>query len=738
MVGPRDDRSGKAAERGPRAEEGGMNGAGTRLGIGTHLRLDGETVEVVEFASLATGMDVVLKDARDRLLRMSVRELLASDRAVMIPNGPGPSSDDGDLAASVLASLSPKERTDLLERAEHVREMLTGYRSGSEELAKPGEPRPQYAPDLPMIQRYAAKASELEVTDRTVRRWARAFLQDGEAGLAPGRGPANNGLSNADPRWVETATEVLDEYKTESRPSIKVVLERVEARLVRRFGEGEVLVPRRSAAYRWMQELERRQPTFRLSTKRNRDIADRPSGVHGKLRPTRPGEYLLMDTTRLDVFALDPVTLKWVQAELTVAMDWYTRCVTGIRVTPVSTKAVDAAAVLFQTYRPRPVPDIWPKEAAWPDHGVPRGVLVDVEAVHGPITGAVGPDLAPETLIVDHGKIYLSAHLTSVCRRMGISIQPARLRTGRDKGPIERFFRTLREDLLQLLPGYKGPDIHSRGLNPEKDAFFFLHELEAIIREWVAVAYHRRPHQGLIDPHLPKVELSPTAMFQHGLARAGYIEVPRDPDLAYEFLDVTLRTVQHYGVEIDYRRYNGPALDGLRDMAGSDIELAKRRMEFYADPDDITRIYFRDANRIWHTLEWEHARGLQMPLSEEALQFARRLATQKYTYPNDRLAIALLLERWNLGLGDSMAERRMALRLSREQTALELPQQPTAEVSTLPSVAHILSLPQQSAPPVLKTDLTAEEGDDDADSLEELGEDLDFYASALKDVDDDE
>jgi hypothetical protein len=44
-----------------------------------------------------------------------------------------------------------------------------------------------------------------------------------------------------------------------------------------------------------------------VSTKRNRDIAERPNGAYGKLRPTRPGEYLLMDTTRLDVFALDPV-----------------------------------------------------------------------------------------------------------------------------------------------------------------------------------------------------------------------------------------------------------------------------------------------------------------------------------------------------------------------------------------------------------------------------------------------
>ena len=31
-------------------------------------------------------------------------------------------------------------------RAAHVREVLSGYRSGSEELAAPGEPRPEYAP----------------------------------------------------------------------------------------------------------------------------------------------------------------------------------------------------------------------------------------------------------------------------------------------------------------------------------------------------------------------------------------------------------------------------------------------------------------------------------------------------------------------------------------------------------------------------------------------------------------
>lgn len=77
-----------------------MSGAGTKLGVGTHFRLDGETVEVVEFASLATGMEVVLMDGRDRPTRMSLRELLTCDRAELIHDRSGPSAaDDEDLAA---------------------------------------------------------------------------------------------------------------------------------------------------------------------------------------------------------------------------------------------------------------------------------------------------------------------------------------------------------------------------------------------------------------------------------------------------------------------------------------------------------------------------------------------------------------------------------------------------------------------------------------------------------------
>jgi putative transposase len=55
----------------------------------------------------------------------------------------------------------------------------------------------------------------------------------------------------------------------------------------------------------------------------------------------------------------------------------------------------------------------------------------------------------------------------SVCTRLGISIQPAQPRKPTDKPTLERFFKTLREGLVQHLPAYKGPDVYSRGENVE-------------------------------------------------------------------------------------------------------------------------------------------------------------------------------------------------------------------------------------------------------------------------------
>jgi transposase InsO family protein len=649
-----------------------MKHSAARIGVGSRFTYDGEVIEVVEVHTVGASLEVVAKELRTRRMRrVALDELLYTDRARQVAEeDEGEIGDNRDVAAVVLASLTDAHRKMVSEKAGHVREVLTGYRSGSEEVALPGEPRADYAPETSLGHRCAAKAAELGKGIRTIERWINLYRSEGEAGLVSSRAVRPGSGKRVDPTWTQTVTEIMVERTDMSRPNGALLIDHARARVIARYGEGVVRLPSRATAYRVLELLERQNPILKGSTKRNRDIASRSEQVYGKLRPTRPGEYMVMDTTRLDVFAMDPLTLRWVGADLTVAMDWYTRCITGARLTPVSTKSIDAATVLYQAFRPLPAGPDWPASAVWPPHGVPQSVLIDKDVIEREGDAAATPAIVPETVIVDHGKIFVGSHLTSVCQRLGISIQPARLREATDKGPVERFFLTLRESLLQELPGYKGPDVYSRGIEPERDAFFYLDELEAIIRKWIAVVYHQRPHGSLLDPSLPSLSLTPAEMFEHGIARAGYIETPSDPDLAYEFLRVEWRTIQHYGVEVDRRRYNGPGLAPYRNT-DSPYTGKNGHWPIHVNPDDITRVYFRDpATRRWHALLWEHAPSLEMPMSEDAVLFARRLAKTKYRHFDDRLALAEMLERRQLGQGSTMTERRIALRLSREQSQL--------------------------------------------------------------------
>jgi transposase InsO family protein len=669
-----------------------VSGTVARIGVGTRLVWDGEAAEVVELLD----RHVLVRDARQRLVRVSLVSLLddRSGRARLVgaeqPAGQEPAGRGAPAVAELLGELRDDERAVVAERAGHVREVMSGYRAGAPELAGAGEPRAGYEPGTTLTARYQAKAAELGVSVMTVRRWVKGYQASGEAGLVDGRTRARAGrLDGVDGRWLETCRVVLAEQVESSTPNKATILRRVRARLEREHGPGQVPLPGRTKAYQVLGELSRGRSMW-SNSKARRSIANRPSGTYGRLEATRPGEYLLLDTNSLDVYAMEAATLRWVQVELTVALDLYSRCVAGLRLTPVSTKSIDVASVVYEALRPRPLP-AGCAEGAWPYHGVPAAVVVPADALDpasAMCAGAV-PPLAPETLVVDHGKIYVSAHLSSACARLGISIQPARPYTPTDKAAIERFFRSLREDLLAVLPGYKGPDVFNRGQGVEHEAFFFLHELEDIIREWVAVIYHRRPHEGLLDAHVPGLKLCPAAMFEHGVARSGYLQVPADPDLVYELLPVRWTSIQHYGVEVGTLRYNGDGLNAYRNTRSPYQGRHAGKWPIRYNPDDASRVWFHDPDTgRWHALAWEHAARVRLPFSFEALAYARRLAAQADRFPDTERTLGELLDRWGVGLAGTPTERRMALRLAQQRAAI----QPAAaeEVAGLASVRTVL------------------------------------------------
>lgn len=661
------------------------------LRIGLRINHDGGVFTVVEF----TGRRLLLRrQGSGELRQVDVGWLLSHPSTSVADAVPGQPA-----AGVVLGTLGAAQAEELIRLVEHVLEVLTGYRHGHAELAVDGEPRAAYAPGVSKMARYAAKAAELGVGVSTLRRWIAAYAEHGPEGLLRvdtgcGEGP----LAHTDPRWVQACRVVLAGHVLASRPTRALILAEIEQRLEVEYGPGVVSLPARSTAYALLRELSRGTNAFTGSAKGKRSIASRPPGVYGRLRATRPGEYVLVDTTRLDVFAMEPLTCRWVQAELTIAMDLYSRCICGLRLTPVSTKAVDVAGSLYETLRPHP-PDPAGQSPALPYQGVPGTVVVDARKLVDAKGRLLLPSVAAETIVYDHGKIYLSNHVRSVCARFGISLQPARPRTPTDKSPLERWFRTLSEGLLVALPGYKGADVHSRGLDVENEAFFFLDELEAILREWISECYHRRAHRGLTVPEIPGLQLSPLDMYEHGVHRAGHLTIPDRPDLAYDFLPVRWTTIQHYGVEINTLRYDGPVLVKYRNTRSPFTGALAGRWPFSIDPGDVTRIYFQDPadpDHAWHTLMWEHAADLGRPLSAEALSYARWLAGMSHRFPDTKRAVVELLERWGVGLTANATERRMALRLSHERLRLvgDAPatDDEAARVAALPTVARLTAI----------------------------------------------
>ncbi|ONI49955.1 MULTISPECIES: DDE-type integrase/transposase/recombinase [unclassified Streptomyces] len=697
----------------------------TILSPGLVIAFDGEQFTVAEIE----GRRILLRQSAvagpPKLRQVDISVLLAHPSTEILTQAPAETT----ASAALLSGMAREEDDELTVKVQHIQEILTGYRLGDAALALDGEPRADFMPGIPLLHRYAVKAAELGVGVTTIRRWTAAFRKAGPVGLVKDR-PVRSVVERADHRWVEMAEEVLKAHVKSSRPVRGLVLTEIEERLVAKHGAGTVPLPASTMGYELLRHLSTGTNAFEGSTKGKRSIAEAPQGTYGRLRATRPGEYVVLDTNSLDVFAMESLTCRWVRCELTVAMDLYSRCILGLRLTPVSTKSVDVAGVLYETVRPREPRSGEPLPYA----GVPSTVVVDAQKLVDQHGQPLLPTVATETIIFDHGKVYLSNHIRSVCAKLRISLQPARPRTPTDK-PVERWFRTLNQGLLAALPGYKGSDVHSRGEKVEDEAFFFLDELEAVIRDWITTVYHRRHHRGLCIPEVPGLKLSPLEMFEHGVTRAGPLRIPLRPHLALDFLEEFRVPVHHYGVDIDGLRYNGDGLDGYRNQPSPYRGVDAGKWPVAVDSGDITKAYFQDPHtRAWHVLNWEHAAALGMPVSREALGYARRLSRQKDRFPDTKRALVELLERWGAGLTRDRTERRMAVRLSQERLRMvvgdEAPDEADA-IGSLPALRRVAAAGGPGAPrdEAHASDLhlvdgaaVAPGGDDDED--DEVGADV--------------
>ncbi len=626
-----------------------------KLSIGCKVSFDGEQHTLVGF----DGSTALLRSRQGMSSRVAIGDLMAAQDFRVLEDAsvknPGPSFPD---------ILPPELLREAEEMRDHLREAATGYRSGTPDNALPHEPRVEYDLELNYSERMKAKAKALGVTERTLWNRMKAYEDNGIMGLVDIRKlRTSSPAERLDPRVRQAMLDILNELTDKSNHTKDHIRRLVQIRLDAEYGEGEVRCPKRTTFNKALNELGRVRGYFG-SAKGRRSAANRPETPYRRFKATRPGEFVLIDSTPLDAFAIEPVDYRWVSLQLTIAFDLFSRSIIAWRFTPRDASRVDAALLLYDIITPKPMRPEWPESSKFIRRyvGIPEHLIVEV----GAEDAAAVPIVNPETVVVDRGRIFLSQAFEDACARLGISIHLSRPRAPTDKSHIERAFGAIRTSFVALLPSYKGPDTYSRGKDVEDDAFFFVDEIEELFAEWVATYWQVRHHPGLSFDAAPKLDLSPNEMYEEGIVRAGFVYAPPDKTLYYNLLPTDWRTIQHYGVEVRGLRYDGDVLNYYRGET-SPYREERGRWPIRYDPRDLSQVFFYDtALQEWHPLHWVGASNPNTPFNDSTLTYAKALLKERggNTRNHDELESVLkgLIVRIEDRQLHSKEERRLAAR----------------------------------------------------------------------------
>ena len=574
--------------------------------------------------------------------------------------------------AGVMASLYPlwdqldqAVRDDALFKLECVNEVNTGYRRGVASLALEGEPFYPFGPgwgvslraryqamarlvslekraDRVLMRRvYDGEVQRPEIGLRTLQSWGESFEEHGLRGLIDGRALRKvQDFGVIDVRYRQAADEVFGQFDGEISAVNQQEIQRRIYALLRQRGQSDVQVPDRLESD-FLRHYYRR---LGKGTRAHRSRSLRKIATTSSAALHHPG-YCASDVTRADNLVTDEYTGKPISVEICTIISVPTRVVVALRVFPRSVTSFELGLVLYDAMRPFSMVAADGAIDDWRWCGVPTGLEMSapqcprhVKEDEGPLGVHYIPAVTPVEMHTDHGSTYISDQFRTLLQQFGITLSLTRGGRPTDNPHIERFHETLQR-AYQQLPGYKGRNVSERGsiVGVQADEpLLTARQLEAYLRAFVAVDYHRRPHTGLIWPGTEEQALTPLEMFDAMLASTGRLHYPQHPDLIYQFLPIRWLTIRHAGIEYKNMAYDAEVLDEFRDCRAGAFRDKDAAAPFHYDPRDTTRLWFRhpETDRI-HEIPWRGRHLLYAPMVEivrdQALAQIRRRAGRRHS-----------------------------------------------------------------------------------------------------------
>lgn len=461
------------------------------------------------------------------------------------------------------------------------------------------------------------------------RKWER-FNDAGLLGCLDQRGmPGHVRLSKVDERVILTLEMVKTLYVDKSTPTKKQIIEIA----CRRLTDDNVPVPSRSSMYALLNGLDRGEHTTGDSTSR-RSHANSPDRAYRRIVALYPGEEVQLDSTPLDAMALladgQPCRI-----DLAAGIDVATGSITAAILRPNACKTVDALELWANSCVPQQMLPGWADNMA-----AARSYLSDKLSPQVDIDRALAnkPVIDVRGLVVDRGKIFVSAAFERATELRGVHSRVAPPYSPTAKPHIERLLKTIGDDFVRWIPGYKGRSVNHRGRKPEKDTVWPLFLLQALLDEWVITVYQNRPHTGLHLTAAPRMELSPNAIYR---AMSETTPTPVRALTRDEWISLhpcEFRRINRYGINLFNLVYDNdsPRFHQMRRTKSLNSKQ-KGKWEVRYDPNNLMQIWVRDESLAfdsqgerkiqdngWIECRWVLAKYVTIPFGLDILKAVRK------------------------------------------------------------------------------------------------------------------
>jgi putative transposase len=329
-----------------------------------------------------------------------------------------------------------------------------------------------------------------------------------------------------------------------------------------------------------------------------------------------------VDHTLLDILVIDECTMQIAgRPWMTAILDRYSRCIVGFSLSfapPSWASVMDALRVAVM-------------KKDWIIAGL--GGIVRTWDCFG----------VPGRLITDHGRDFKSNSMEQAKVALDFELKHAPPRKPWFKGKIERWFRTLEEQIIHTIPGTVLSKWEDRKFyNSEQFAVLTIHELNWIVAKWVIDVYHHTQHS--------KLGRTPARAWQEGLQEIPLIREP-PADLLIPMTGLVVpRSLQKSGIRYMGLRWDSPEFAKARAFLPDSANVQVR-----IDPTDISTAYVYDEHREkWvegELVEPTDARGLSLNQWCTVAKLRRRIAE------DDELSEEAALARAMEEIGQYVKER---------------------------------------------------------------------------------